>query len=285
VAKLVGLVVERERLFEQREEARARVLALQNTNQRLNEFLGVASHELKTPVTSLKVNVQLGARWLAKLSRRAAEVNERFADEVEPVRELLERSDRTMVRLTRLVDDLLDVSRIRAGRLELRCEPCDLVAIVRDVVAQERAVVAEEGSARTISLALPQAASIPLVADADRIEQVVTNYLTNALKYSPSDAPVEVRLEVLAGSAGEMARVSVCDCGPGLPIEEREQIWEPFHRAQGIDVLSGSGVGLGLGLYISRTIIERHGGAVGVESAPGAGSTFWFELPLAPEGV
>ncbi len=285
VAKLVGLVVERERLFQQREEARAHALALHNTNQRMNEFLGVASHELKTPMTSLKVNVQLGARWLARLSRRAAEVNERFAGEVEPVRELLERSDRTMARLTRLVDDLLDVSRIRAGQLELRREPSDLVTIVRDVVAEERAVVAEEGSPRAITLELGEVASIPLVADADRIGQVVTNYLTNALKYSPADAPVEVRLEALAGPMGGTARVSVRDFGPGLPAEEREQIWEPFHRAQGIDVQSGSGVGLGLGLYISRTIIERHGGVVGVASAAGEGATFWFELPLAPGGV
>ena len=106
----------------------------------------------------------------------------------------------------------------------------------------------------------------------------MTNYLTNALKYSPAEQPVVVGLDV----ADHLARVWVRDQGPGLPPEEQAQIWEPFHRVQGIKDQGGTGVGLGLGLYICRTIIERHQGQVGVESAPGHGSTFWFTLPLAP---
>jgi signal transduction histidine kinase len=105
----------------------------------------------------------------------------------------------------------------------------------------------------------------------------VTNYLTNALKYSPEDRPVEVRVAVRRGRA----RVSVRDHGPGLPAEEQAHIWERYHRAQDIRANTGSGAGLGLGLYISRTIVERHQGEYGVRSAPGQGSTFWFALPLA----
>lgn len=117
---------------------------------------------------------------------------------------------------------------------------------------------------------------VPVTADAERIGQVVTNYLTNALKYSAEDLPVVVSLRMERGAA----RVAVHDEGPGLTPEQAEQVWERFHRVPGIEVRSGSGVGLGLGLHISRTIVERHGGVVGVESVPGEGATFWFTLPV-----
>jgi signal transduction histidine kinase len=112
-------------------------------------------------------------------------------------------------------------------------------------------------------------------ADADRIGQVVTNYLTNALKYSAGDQPVEVRLE----QEEQAVRVLVRDRGPGLTAAQQAWIWERFHRVEGMKVQSGSSEGLGLGLYISRMIIARHGGHVGVDSHPGEGSTFWFALP------
>jgi signal transduction histidine kinase len=114
---------------------------------------------------------------------------------------------------------------------------------------------------------------------AGRIEQVVTNYLTNALKYSPADRPVEVGVEVEPGK--QQVRVWVRDQGPGLPLAEQGRIWERFHRVQGVEVQSGTGVGLGLGLYICRMIVERHHGQVGVQSASGQGATFWFTLPLS----
>lgn len=118
---------------------------------------------------------------------------------------------------------------------------------------------------------------MPVTGDAQRLGQVVTNYVTNALKYSPADRPVTVGLDVEEGQA----RVWVRDEGPGLPAEEQERIWDRFHQARGIEVQSGSGVGLGLGLYICRSIIEQHQGHVGVQSTSGAGSTFWFTVPLA----
>jgi signal transduction histidine kinase len=118
----------------------------------------------------------------------------------------------------------------------------------------------------------------PIFADPQRVAQVISNYLNNALKYSEEEKPVSVRLQV----EGKLVRVSVQDEGPGLSPESRSHIWERFYRAPGIEVQSGSSVGLGLGLHITRVIVEQHHGQVGVESTPGQGSTFWFSLPVAP---
>jgi signal transduction histidine kinase len=184
---------------------------------------------------------------------------------------LLPRTNYQVDRLTRLIDDLLDVSRIATDKLALRLEPCDLTEIVNLVVREQR----QHNPTRDVSLAAPPGA-VRLSADPDRIGQVVTNYLTNALKYSPEEAPVEVRVT----RDDATARVDVRDFGPGILATEHERIWERFYRAPDIDVQAGSGIGLGLGLYICKSIIERHGGRVGVESAPGEGSRFWFTVPL-----
>ncbi len=275
VAQLGGLVVERERLLHERATAQAAALALEEANRRMNEFLSIASHELRTPLTVIKTNLQL----LARLRERSA---------VEPVEDarrssgagrevlLMERSERQVDRLVRLVEDMLDVSRVQQGKLEMRMESADLLGVVREEVEQQR----HAHPTRDIHLMLPET-PVPVVVDQGRIGQVVTNYLTNALKYSPGGQPVEVWVSV----ADDIARVCVKDQGPGLPPEEHERVWQMFHRAEGIEVLSGSGVGLGLGLHIARTIVERHGGQVGIESAPGHGSTFWFTLPLAADAA
>jgi signal transduction histidine kinase len=170
----------------------------------------------------------------------------------------------------------VDVARVRAGKLDLHLAPTDLAAIVREAVEEQRQVNQEH----PLVLECPKDLRLPVTADAQRLGQVVTNYLTNALKYSPADRPVTVGLEVDHRQA--RVRVWVHDEGPGLPPGEQERIWERFHRAPGIEVQSGSGVGLGLGLHVSRTIIELHHGQVGVQSTPGQGSTFWFSLPLTP---
>jgi PAS domain S-box-containing protein len=264
VAQLAGLVVERDRLLREAAEARASALALSTTNRRMDEFLSIAAHELRTPVTVIKANTQMLARRLTTDADTGGTVERRD-------REMAERIQRQVERLIRLVDDLVDISRIRLGRLELRPIPADLGTITREAVAEQR--LAHPG--RVIALAT-DAGTLPIEADVDRIEQVIANYLTNALKYSRPECPVTVTVRAEAGRGV----VAVRDCGVGIPPEEQASVWELFHRVQGIEVQSGSGVGLGLGLHLSRTIVERHGGAVGLESAPGEGSTFWFALPL-----
>ncbi|HEV2405786.1 MAG TPA: ATP-binding protein, partial [Ktedonobacterales bacterium] len=265
---------------ETEEALRASELKLQEANRQKDEFLGIASHELRTPLTSITGNVQLAARTLGRLtlekpSDEADEAGRLTAETLARLRLLMERTDRQVGRLDRLVGDLLDVSRISAGKLDMRPEPCDLLDIVRETVEGQRAA----WPGRALSIILPRRTHLPLVADADRIGQVVTNYVTNALKYSEPDRPVTVRVSAAKGQA----RVEVRDEGPGLTPEQQTQLFERFYRVPGIEQRSGSGVGLGLGLHICKTIIERHDGQVGVESAPGKGSVFWFSLPLAQE--
>ncbi|HEY7780596.1 MAG TPA: PAS domain S-box protein [Ktedonobacterales bacterium] len=280
VARLAALVLERERLLREREEARGSALALREANRRMDEFLGIAAHELKTPVTSGILNVGLATlrlqtlrdNLLARAGGVATGAAELVGEQLDAMVGLMAAAEDSIERLSRLVADLLDVSRIRAGRLEFRPEPCDLAAIVREAVDEQRQIA----PARAIRLEHGGMAAIPIVADGDRIRQVVTNYLTNALKYSPEDQPVRVRVAAREG----LARVSVRDEGPGLPAEERLRVWDRYHRAPDIQANPGAGMGLGLGLHICRTIIERHQGQVGVRSAPGRGSTFWFALPV-----
>ncbi|HEX6542643.1 MAG TPA: PAS domain S-box protein [Ktedonobacterales bacterium] len=272
VGQLAALVIERDRLLQEREEAHASTLALQEANRRMDEFLGIASHELRTPLTALLGNVQLLERRLARMSFDHIGADD-LADQLRMMIRLLEQMDHQGRRLSRLVSDLVDASRIDAGKLDLSLQSRDLVSIVNEIVEEQR----QTHPYRIIDLALPEGAAIPVVVDADRLGQVVTNYLINALKYSQEDRPVAVTVRV----DGEIARVAVRDEGPGLPLEEQSQIWELFYRAPNIEIQTGSGIGLGLGLHICKTIIERHNGQVGVTSDVGQGSTFWFALPLA----
>ena len=220
----------------------------------------------------MRGSLQLAERKVKRLISTEALLTDemrRFA----PVQALLERARSQISIQDRLVNDLLDTSRIQARTLQLLMKPCNLVSIVQEAVEDQRQIV----SARTIHLETPAGIDMPVFADADRLVQVVTNYLTNALNYSSTDRPVEVRLH----TDGHIAQVSVRDEGPGLPAAEHERVWERFYRMPGTEVRSGSGGGLGLGLHVCRTIIELHGGRVGVDSRPGEGSTFWFTLPLA----
>jgi PAS domain S-box-containing protein len=264
---------ERNQLVREREEARASELALAETKSQMDMFLGIASHELKTPLTSLKLSLQSSQRHLRKLTQGANGGGPDGSPGLRSAAEQVGRTAHQVERIEALVNDLVDVSRIQAGKLELHPEPVDLVAVVNDAVVAQQEAAPE----RRIDLQHSGERSVPAVVDAGRIEQVVTNYLTNALKYSPVDRPVEVGFEVET----EHVRVWVRDYGEGVPLTEQEHIWERFHRAQGVEVQSGTGVGLGLGLYISRMIVERHQGQVGVQSTPGQGASFWFTLPFS----
>ncbi len=252
--------------------SQARELALRETNARTDEFLSIAGHELRTPLTSLKMALQLSERRLQRLAKRDQISTAELRDQIASVAELLDTAKHQVDAQNRLVGDLLDVTRVRTGKLEFHVERCDLATIVRDATTTLRLAWPE----RVIDLDVPEGEA-PVSVDAQRIEQVVTNYLTNALKYSAPDAPVAVSLRVKEHEA----RVAVHDRGAGLTREQQQHVWERFHRVPGVKQQSGSGAGLGLGLYICRGIIERHGGRVGLESIPGKGSTFDFTLPLA----
>jgi PAS domain S-box-containing protein len=272
-------LTERMRLGQEREEARANELASREVNRHMDEFLATAAHDLRQPVTGAVMGIGLAQRRLQRLAAAAAPnpvVGERPAgpqDEARATSDALERASEAADRMSRMVNRLFDVAQAQSGTLELKPVACDLAALVREQVEIQRVAI----SHRTVRLGKPPKRSVPVVADGDRLGQVLANYLTNALKYSPPDRPVAVTLAVRQ----RQARVAVRDEGPGLPPEEQTRVWEPFHRAPGIRVQNAVGESLGLGLHICKTIVEAHGGTVGVESEVGAGSTFWFSLPLA----
>jgi signal transduction histidine kinase len=244
----------------------------QEANRRMDEFLFIVSHELRTPLSGIQGFVQLADQRVQRLAATTEGPGTEMATGLTSVHDFLVRTMQSVRRLTRLVSDMLDVSRIEAGQLELRLAPCDLRVVVQQAVDEHRLA----WPTRSILLEAPHTA-VPVQADADRLVQVVSNYLTNALKYSPPERAVHVTVVQEEGTA--CARVR--DEGPGLSAEEQASIWERFHRVPGMAVRSGSQIGLGLGLYISRMLVEQHRGRVGVESQPGAGTTFWFALPLA----
>ena len=271
IADLAALVMERERLSATNVEAQAREMTLAATNAQMLTFLGIAGHELRTPITSIKASIQMAAR--AVNATLASALEGPVATKLARAEKLLTNADRQTTKLNTLIEDLLNVTRIQAGKLDLRLDATDIVALVAETVDDQR----HAWPNRTITLT---AATSPLVLtlDADRIAQVVANYLTNALKYSAEDAPVDVIID----TDGTTARVAIRDHGPGIPEAEQAHLWELFHQVPGVVQQSGSGHGLGLGLYICQTIIDRHAGQVGVESAAGTGSTFWFTVPLMP---
>lgn len=274
VAKFAALVIERGRLLRERAEAQANILALGEANRRMDEFLGIAGHELRTPLTTIKLHFQLAQRRIDTLRSHEPVSAGVLARALEHLQEQFKRGHTQAERLDRLVSDLLDASRIQAGRLELRKAPANLTTLVRETIEEQRQLAED----RVIRFPVAPEQDVMVSVDAERIRQVLINYLTNALKYSREDQPVTVGLQ----TDGQQVRVWVHDEGPGIPLPEQAHIWDRFHRVPGIEVQSGSGIGLGLGLHISRTIIEWHGGQVGLESKPGAGATFWFSLPLSP---
>jgi signal transduction histidine kinase len=188
----------------------------------------------------------------------------------------LSTADHQLNRMKRLIDDMLDVTRIQAGQLVLQRKPFELVGLVREALA----VLEHTWADRTITLDAP-ARALALEGDADRIAQVVTNLVNNACKFSDAATPVEVGII----DRGEDVRVSITDQGPGLTEAQQDQLFRPFMQVEGVRGREGADSGLGLGLYICHSIILAHGGAIGVASTPGQGATFWFTLPLKGDGT
>jgi signal transduction histidine kinase len=247
------------------------VQVLGDTVCRLEETLAIAAHELRTPISASKGYVQLAKKRLASLMQAAVESGPAVLDEAEQLRAHLNAAERSMTRLGGLVDRLLDVARIQANKFEVRPEVVNLAALVRAAVREHQLA----NPSRLIRGLTPPTLAVPILADPTRIGQVLANYLANALKYSPDEATVEVSLRL----GRDEARVSVKDEGQGIAPDQHERVWSRFEQIEGT-VTRASDSGLGIGLYISRAIVEAHGGRVGLESAVGRGSTFSFVLPL-----
>lgn len=251
--------------------------------ERMDAFVGMASHELRTPLTTIKASVQLGLRKLSRAGQPALMA--------EDLRQLLTRADQQVGRMMRLIEDLLDTSRIASGRMTLRFERCDLLALTREAIhdAQLRAPT------RTIWLRT-DGEPAPVWGDPGRLAQVIGEYLANALKFSDASQPVEAHVwgrwsahepNDLGADLDDVerwqARVTVRDCGPGVKTEALERVWDRFYQDAELAARVGSEIGLGLGLGLCRSIIEAHHGSVGVESAPGGGALFWLALPRLAE--
>jgi PAS domain S-box-containing protein len=237
--------------------------------RRKQEFLSMVGHELRTPITAILGYVELAQLSLEGLSGVCSAETTPLIGKIET---LLRNAGQQIDLEIRLVEDLLDVSRMEQLKFRLSLAPYDLLAIVRETVAAQ-----QHGARRRVDLALPPQASLLVVVDGDRIGQALSNYLTNAFKYSPADQVVSVDVKV----EGTLARVSVRDQGPGLTAIQQQRIWERFYQAGTLMTQGSEQGGLGLGLSIVKAIVEQHQGQVGVESQPDQGATFWFSLPLA----
>lgn len=216
---------------------------------RSDDFIGIVAHELKTPITILKLNIQLLAEKLKGKDRERSDLVRDMKHEIEL--------------LTNLIDDLLTMNTITAGTFTIDKRAFDIGQLLKQVIH-------DIGTrARSISL---ESRSLKVHADPDRIRQVITNLVENAVKYAPG------RLEVKVRSSNKKALVEVRDHGPGIPRNAHSRIFQSRYRLP----VSGRPSGLGLGLYICHTIIRSHGERIWVESDPKKkGSSFYFTLPLA----
>ncbi len=223
-----------------------------------DDFLGIASHELKTPVTSIKAYGQVLQRMFK------SEGNQKGVEH-------LAKMDAQVNRLSNLIADLLDVTKIQSGRLQFHKEYFDFNGVVEEVIEELQRTTDKH----TIIKKLDKTKK--LYGDPDRIGQVLTNLMTNAIKYSPKTNKINVYTKV------DNKSVTLCvqDFGVGIPADKKEKVFEQFFRVSGPK--QDTFPGLGLGLYISSEIIKREGGRIWVESIEGKGSTFFFTLPLKPK--
>ena len=252
-------------LFRQRQELQEAKVQLQRAVSMRDDFMSMIAHELRNPLNSVYLQAQLRRRMLAAPT----------PPDSQTMQKMVERDERQIRSMVRLLDDMLDVSRARTGNLAIVPAPFDLAASASAVVD------AIQAQARTSGIALTLVApdTLPVVGDEFRIEQVITNLLTNALRYGQGK-PVTVTAGIREQE--REAFVSVRDQGMGVAPADQERIFEQFERTDGAAQVAG----LGLGLYIARQIAQAHQGRLEVRSAPGEGAEFILTLPLpAPPGA
>jgi PAS domain S-box-containing protein len=233
--------------------------------RRVSEFYSTVSHELRTPLTSIR-----GAFGLLE-GGKGGELSPKAMNLVKVGRAESER-------LVRLINDILDIKKIEAGRLELHLKKVSVSLVV------ERAVEAMQGFATeqkvTLKSEVPADATVEI--DEDRIVQVLTNFISNAVKYSPHQGTVSICVKTNQdAAAGSVARISVKDQGPGIEAADLDKLFKMFQQVDSSD--SRPKGGTGLGLAISKALVEHHGGTVGVDTKIGEGSSFWFELPVVKQ--
>lgn len=246
------------RIFALRDVTREREIDRMKT-----EFVAMVSHELRTPLTSIKGYVDL---------LRDGEVGELTADQTEFLTIVATSTDR----LVALINDLLDISRIEAGKIELKRERIDLTHAIQAAAASLRPQI--EAKRQRLTVTLPPVA-LAIVGDAGRIAQILTNLLSNAHKYTPPEKDIRI----MAAVDGDLVAVSVIDTGIGVSRMEQAQLFTRFYRSSNQAVQEAGGTGLGL--TITRSLVELHGGTITVHGNPGQGSTFTFTLPLVTAGA
>lgn len=228
-----------------------------------NEFVSTVSHELRTPLTSIRGSLGLVVGGIA--------------GELPPqAKAMIEIAHKNSERLVSLVNDILDIEKIEAGKLVFHFKPLELLPLVEQAIEANRAFGQQFGVRFALHSALP---GIRVRADADRLMQVMTNLLSNAAKFSPRDSTVAIRVE----PSQRGVRVAIQDRGPGIPEAFRSRIFQKFAQADSSDTRQKGGTGLGLS--IAKAIVEKHDGQIGFESEPGAGTTFFFDLPVLPEAA
>jgi two-component system CheB/CheR fusion protein len=225
--------------------------------QKKDEFMSIASHELKTPITSVKASLQIVQRLVQKYI------------EVGNIHQFIEKANKQIGKLTILVDDLLDVTKIHAGKLLFDTTRFNVAEVINECIGE-----LSDQSTNKHQFILKGDANVDIFADRNRLEQVINNFLSNAIKYSPEADKV-----ILTASTNNdgIFKLTVQDFGIGIPKDKVDYVFDRFFRVQ---ESSQKFSGLGLGLYISQEIIKRHGGRIGVVSEEGKGSTFWFTIPV-----
>lgn len=233
------------------------VTAKREAEQERSRTMSLVAHELRTPLTAIKLAIDLSLRRANK------------QELVSPT--TLDVAVSSILQLERMVSDLVDAARAERENMAMEFERCDAGELAQEAVTEQAATTDKQ------IFYSPPSEPLPISADRARVRQVLSNLLSNAIKYSPPESPVALRVEARDGSVW----LGVSDEGPGVSPEAIPHLFEAFYRAPNVVSLSGPNIGLGLGLYLCKRIVDLHGGQIGMRPGPERGSVFWFTLPLA----